>query len=277
MRSRNIIKEKKTEAKERLVSILVVVMLFVPAIYAASAPSWKPLPNITIEKDSNVSLNLSKYTSGYDSGTDNETLTYTASQPRNISVIIENALALILPDLGFIGSRTVQFFASGKDNITASPLVNVKVVGSASGDSGEEAPSQAAPPVQPNTPPVLVAPLPDMALDMNSSLVLDITPYFSDPDGDLLSYALSEPVQNATALFERTIFILMPDSHFVGNISLVLMANDSRATVLSNTFTVAVVHNTTPAIEADVVQGAAEIDLPVYWTKTVSIHNRGNT
>ncbi|MEM2368827.1 MAG: hypothetical protein QXS77_00840 [Candidatus Pacearchaeota archaeon] len=67
-----------------------------------------PIPNITILKNSNISLDLGSYFKD----PDDDFLTFSSTQPENISVIIKGSYVALVPEKDFVGNKTLKFYAS---------------------------------------------------------------------------------------------------------------------------------------------------------------------
>jgi len=91
-----------------------------------------------------------------------------------------------------------------------------------------------------NNVPELVKEIEDVTVTMDGEYVLDLSLYFSDEDGDELSYSYSD-VENMTISFEDGIARIVPDNGFVGIRLVVMTASDSHDAVSSNAFAVDVV------------------------------------
>jgi len=81
----------------------------------------KDILNISIVKNGNYTINLSNYFS------DEDTLTYSYYETENISVIIDNNVALIVPDKDFSGIRSSFFIANDSKSIAVSNMFKINV------------------------------------------------------------------------------------------------------------------------------------------------------
>ncbi len=84
----------------------------------------KEFDNITIYKDYDVRIDLSEYF--YDE--DGEKLTYYSDEVDNISIVIRNNIARIIPDYNFTGKRYIYFKASDSYYNSTSNVFEVNVV-----------------------------------------------------------------------------------------------------------------------------------------------------
>ncbi|MFH1316516.1 MAG: Ig-like domain-containing protein [Candidatus Woesearchaeota archaeon] len=88
------------------------------------APVWlSVIDNITIQTNSNYSINLSAFFSD----PNNDSLTYLATGPDNISVFISNDLAILTPGNNFTGERSITFIASDLNLTASSPELPIFV------------------------------------------------------------------------------------------------------------------------------------------------------
>ncbi|MEM2018118.1 MAG: hypothetical protein QW585_02810 [Candidatus Pacearchaeota archaeon] len=83
-----------------------------------------PIPNITILKNSNISLDLNSYFKD----PDNDFLTFSSTQPENISVIIKGSYVALVPEKDFVGNKTLKFYASDGNFSVESNEIFVSVV-----------------------------------------------------------------------------------------------------------------------------------------------------
>ena len=84
----------------------------------------KEISNITIDKDENYTIDLSEYFSD----TDGDALQYGAYETENLSVVIDEGVAVIIPDENFIGSRYMFFKANDSLLTVVSNVFRVEVV-----------------------------------------------------------------------------------------------------------------------------------------------------
>lgn len=84
----------------------------------------KNFSNITINKNSQYVINLSEYF--YDE--DNDTLSYESYEADNITILIENNIATIIPDKDFSGVRYMYFKASDKEDSVVSNVFKITVI-----------------------------------------------------------------------------------------------------------------------------------------------------
>jgi hypothetical protein len=90
-----------------------------------NAPILKEdIPNQTIKMNATGIMDLADYFMD----PDNDSLDFNASETENMSIIIEDALAAIIPDIDFVGSETVRFYAGDGNAIAESNEVTIFVV-----------------------------------------------------------------------------------------------------------------------------------------------------
>jgi len=89
-----------------------------------SKPVFNPMPSLEIDKNSNMTINLSNY--AYDG--DNDNLVFGAYESENLSVLIEENIATIIPDKDFVGVNYIYFTANDSIALAYSNNVEVRVV-----------------------------------------------------------------------------------------------------------------------------------------------------
>ncbi|MCL6579097.1 MAG: DUF2341 domain-containing protein, partial [Candidatus Bathyarchaeota archaeon] len=83
----------------------------------------KEIPDIVILKNTNYSFDLSEYFTDPDNGS----LEFSADEMVDISTILEESIATIVPEKDFVGTRHTRFYASDGENETESNLVKIEV------------------------------------------------------------------------------------------------------------------------------------------------------
>ncbi len=83
------------------------------------APVWSTIPNQSWAKNTQISLNLSNYSSD----PENYNLTYGYTIPANITVNLSRTNLTLIPDNGFAGNRTITFSAYDYVNLVYSNAV----------------------------------------------------------------------------------------------------------------------------------------------------------
>lgn len=90
-----------------------------------------------------------------------------------------------------------------------------------------------------NKPPVLVRPIPDWTIKVDSTLVLDVSLNFTDPDGDVLTYsAASDDTDIATAVARA--FEITVEGVSAGTTTITVTATDPGGLSVSDDFEVTV-------------------------------------
>ncbi|MBW2980533.1 hypothetical protein KY360_03890 [Candidatus Woesearchaeota archaeon] len=87
-------------------------------------PVFSHIPNQEIIKNTNLTINLSKY--AYDPDGDN--LTFTYYLPKNITISLEDDTSTIIPDINLTGIRYSYFIANDSRSIAISNVFKVEVV-----------------------------------------------------------------------------------------------------------------------------------------------------
>jgi len=91
-----------------------------------------------------------------------------------------------------------------------------------------------------NNQPILVKDIPDLVINENKKLTLNLNNYFSDEDKDALAYSCTD-IENISVLIKKNIVKLTPDEGFVGNKTIRFIASDLIDSAESNEVTVSVV------------------------------------
>lgn len=88
-----------------------------------------------------------------------------------------------------------------------------------------------------NTAPLLLQNFSTINVPKNKNITINLSKYFSDPDGDVLTYGYYK-ADNITMLFENDIATIVPDNGIEGVRYTSLAANDSEYVAVSNLFAV---------------------------------------
>ena len=86
-----------------------------------------------------------------------------------------------------------------------------------------------------NQPPVLLQNISDVNVSVNGNATINLSEYFSDPDGDILAYSYFK-ADNITILFENSTATIVPDKNVNGVRFTYIIANDSESFAVSNIF-----------------------------------------
>ena len=109
-----------------------------------------------------------------------------------------------------------------------------------------------------NNPPALTENFSAIRLRQNRNITINLSKYFSDPDGDVLAYDYYK-ADNITILFENNAATIVPDRGFDGSRLIFITANDSQFSAVSNLFFV--------NVSEEKFKPKVEIGKPVKWTK----------
>ena len=82
----------------------------------------KNIPNISIIKNNNYTINLNQYFSGIDKGTK-----FSYYEVDNISILFDNNIATIVPDKDFVGTRFTYITAKKSKNVVVSNVFSVNI------------------------------------------------------------------------------------------------------------------------------------------------------
>ena len=143
------------------------------------------IPSATVQVGDSLLLDLETYFSD----PDGDNLSYAAiSSDANVATASVSASTAKVMALAR-GTASVTVTATDPDGLAASQSFAVTV---------------------PNRPPVVSDSIPERELSVGDSLLLDLTAYFSDPDGDGLSYAaISSDANVATASVSGSVVTVM--------------------------------------------------------------------
>jgi len=119
-----------------------------------------------------------------------------------------------------------------------------------------------------NTPPRLLNNISDITIIKNKKYSIDLSEYFSDSDGDALSYGAYE-VENLNVEINDNIATIIPSEDFTGIRYLFFNANDSEFSETSNVFKINVteIKERTETVE----KARVVINRPVKWIKKVKL------
>ena len=189
------------------------------------------IPAQTVQVGDNVTLNLS----GHFNDPDGDALTYTArtSNGAVATVSVSGSTAVVTGVAK--GDATITVVATDSGGLSAQQDFSVQV---------------------PNRPPEPVGNISDLDLFVGDTVEIDITPYFSDPDGDALTYgtATSDQAVATTTVDGETVTVV---AVFDGSASLTVTASDSEGLSAEQSFSATVQPHGDPRIQFVTVPTAA--------------------
>ncbi len=166
--------------------------------------------------------------SSYFSDADNNPLTYTATpsdtSTATVNIVVSDATLTIIPVVA--GSATITVTATDTANATATQTISVTVVT--------------------NRAPVPEGTIPTQTLGVGgTAATVDMSPYFSDPDGNSLTY-VARPADTSIVTVTRSgsTFTITPVA--AGTTTITAQASDDSNASVTQTFSVTVVSNRTP-------------------------------
>ncbi len=203
-----------------------------------------------------VSLTASAVTvdvSSYFSDADNNPLTYSATSSDTSKATVSLSGATLTITGVVAGSATITVTATDTANATATQTISVTVVT--------------------NRVPVSVGTIPTQTLGVGgTAATVDMSPYFSDPDGNSLTY-VARPADTSIVTVTRSgsTFTITPVA--AGSTTITAQASDDSNASATQTFSVKVVSNRTPTkvgtIPSQLVRvgsTAATIDVSPYFS-----------
>ncbi|MDL2237119.1 tandem-95 repeat protein [Christensenellaceae bacterium OttesenSCG-928-K19] len=145
---------------------------------------------------------------------------------------------VLLPVDDATGVAVFTITAENKTGISAVKAIEVTVEENT--DGGEQEPEE-------NTAPLFKAPEGQLSVPQSIALTLDLTEYFTDPDGDTLVFEEAGAPQNGTVSITGGVLTYMPDAGFAQTDSFAVRATDGKLTA-EGTFTVSVTARTAPVV-----------------------------
>jgi len=182
------------------------------------APVIVPFPVISFNEDSfNDTLDLDDYATDIE----NDAITWTFSGNNSVHPeILAGNIVNFTADADWNGNENITFTANDSMNTTSENLTVVVL------------------PV--NDAPNLTSAIPDQTWDEDNDLTLNLSQYFSDVDGDILTFTNLTAPENITLTFSGENVTLTPLGEWSGNTSLQLQASDGLLTADSNVFNLTV-------------------------------------
>ncbi len=193
--------------------------------------------------------------SSYFSDADNDTLTYSASSSATTYATVSVSGSIVSVTAVAAGSATITVTATDSDSETATQSFSVTVNAT-------------------NRAPTTVAPIPTQTMSANGSKILNLGSYFSDPDGDTLTYVVaSSKLTVATVALSGASVTLTAVAG--GTATVTAQASDPAGLSVTQSFTVSVtaqansapsVVGTIPAQTVTVGKSAATVDVSGYFS-----------
>ena len=187
--------------------------------FSVRVPNRGPVPEgtvaaRTVEAGDSVTLDMS----GFFSDPDGDSLTYAAvtSDSAVATVTVSDAQVTIVANAK--GEVTVTVTASDDEGLTATQSLAVRV---------------------PNRPPATAGAIPALEVDAGESRMVVVSPFFSDPDGDFLTYtaAASDTSVAAVAVLGDTLTVM---ANAKGTVTITVSATDTEGLSATQDFTVTV-------------------------------------
>jgi len=163
------------------------------------------IPNFTLNEDNNISnaFNLANYFNG-----SNLQYTFYTNMSNSVDFIVQGTQVTISPRNNWYGNVTANISTSNGSGFAFSNNFYIRVN-----------------PI--NDSPVLIQQFEQKYVwQFNQNKTFEISDYFSDPDGDRLTFGFSG-LQNIGAIVTPIKIIFIPQTNWKGNESVVITANDS--------------------------------------------------
>ncbi|MBI2668091.1 hypothetical protein HYX17_04985 [Candidatus Woesearchaeota archaeon] len=189
-------------------------------ISSNNPPSISPIGSITIDEDIPFSIILSDNVSDDNTLDSDLKFTFTNSNPSILDITIENS------------TNNLSFFPILNKN--GQSTINITVWDSSLNQNSDEfiltiSSVNDAPTNKTNA-------LDDLSWLKNKNESIDLTDYFTDPDGDSLTYYSSNPAHVNIIIDNSTgTAILVPETDFIGEANVYFIAYDNDSNFTSNT------------------------------------------
>ena len=120
-----------------------------------------------------------------------------------------------------------------------------------------------------NSKPLLSKNFTDIIIQKNANISIELWNYFTDAEGDAMSYKAYIP-DNLSVVIDGSLAHIVPERGFTGIRYLYFTANDSLEIAVSNVF---MVNITETSAGISLMQGIAEINKPVKWKKSLKLES----
>ena len=186
--------------------------------------------------------------SSYFSGPDNETLTYTASSSDTAKATVSVSSATVTITGVAAGTATITVTGTARNGLTANQTFSAKV-------AANQAPVKSS-----------KAEIPKQSISTSETVsVTGIDTYFTDPDGDPLTYTASssDTIIATVSVSGTTVTVSRAAAASSGQVTITVTATDPGGLSATRTFTVTVdaLQDTTEASRADVIPGLSSEEL----------------
>ncbi|MDP7140805.1 MAG: hypothetical protein QF362_04815 [Candidatus Woesearchaeota archaeon] len=119
-------------------------------------------------------------------------------------------------------------------------------------------------------PPKLIKNISDITIAKDNNYIINLSEYFFDEDGDILSYSFYK-TDNVSTIINENIAVISPDKGFTGLKSSFFIANDTNSVAVSNVFRINVSEFGQENVSEGLVQGQAVIGKPVKWIRKIKL------
>ena len=217
----------------------------------ATVPNRAPevrgsLPDQTVQAGQTATLDVSPYFTD----ADGDALSYAASSSNPSVAVVSTSGATVMITAVAKGSVTVMVTATDPGGLTATQTLEATV---------------------PNRAPEVRGSLPDQTVQAGQTATLDVSPYFTDADGDALSYAASSS-NPSVAVVSTSGATVMITAVAKGSVTVMVTATDPGGLTATQTLEATVVPNRAPeargSLPDQTVQAGqtATLDVSPYFT-----------
>ena len=183
------------------------------------APTWSTISEQNTNEDTDLVIDLS----GYASDVDGDSLTYSVSScATNITCSISGSNLTLSPDSNHTGS-THNITVEVDDSTASAVSTSFNLIVNAQND----APTWST--------------ISEQNTNEDTDLVIDLSDYASDNDGDSLTYSVSSCASNITCSVSGSELTLSPESNHIGSThNITVEVDDSTASAVSTSFNLVV-------------------------------------